>query len=499
MAKKVCIIGAGLAGLATALRLSRRGDQVEIHEKNSNAGGRLNKLSFDDYTFDAGPSFFSMTYEFEEFAEDCSIKLPFEYIKADPLFSVNFYEDNSTYKMYRDVERLSSQFKNIEPDFEKKMTDYLQTGKSLFDNTIDKIVRRNFDSLFGYVDSLMHVDKKHIGLLLHSYQTCINKIFTSPEVRKTLSLSAYFLGNTPRKTNAVYTLLSYAEFINDGYFCIKGGMYRIVEGILKELNEDGVDIIYNSEIVGVEQKNNRIDKICNKNGAKYEADYFISNNNPLNFKKQILKRSKYSDSYMNSKKWSMGMLTIYAGIDIKLKDMCFHNYYIGKGGHSNEINNFRHFNPHDIPYYYVNQQSLYNTSAAPEGCEALMFVVPVPNIIYKSDWSDAHTIAQNIISDFSKRINIDINSHLRTLKIMTPYDWQDRFGLYKGAALGLSHTLSQTGYLRPSNKDNKIDNLFYTGSCTVPGIGLPMAIISSRLTTERILGNNIKALYNMIK
>ena len=117
MGKKVCIIGSGLAGLATALRLSKRGYEVNIFEKNSTAGGRLNQISFNDFTFDIGPSFFSMTYEFKEFANDCGINIPFQYSDIDPLFSVNFSEDKSTFKMFKDPEKLYQQFKDIEPNF----------------------------------------------------------------------------------------------------------------------------------------------------------------------------------------------------------------------------------------------------------------------------------------------------------------------------------------------------------------------------------------------
>ena len=125
MRKRVLVVGAGIGGLATALRLAKKGYQVEIIEKNNQAGGRLNQLKKDGFTFDTGPSFFSMSYEFKEFAKDCNIELPFKYVALDPLYTVNFSRSPKTYRLYKDIHKLADQFKDVEPDFEIKMLKYL--------------------------------------------------------------------------------------------------------------------------------------------------------------------------------------------------------------------------------------------------------------------------------------------------------------------------------------------------------------------------------------
>jgi phytoene dehydrogenase-like protein len=139
------------------------------------------------------------------------------------------------------------------------------------------------------------------------------------------------------------------------------------------------------------------------------------------------------------------------------------------------------------PYYYVNVVSKYNPTCAPEGYEALFFVCPVPNLLFKTDWSDTQSIVNSIIDDFSQRIKQDISKDIVFQMAYTPEDWQNQFNLYKGAGLGLSHSMLQIGALRPKNYDEKLKNTFYVGASTVPGAGLPMAVISSKLVTERIL------------
>ena len=138
------------------------------------------------------------------------------------------------------------------------------------------------------------------------------------------------------------------------------------------------------------------------------------------------------------------------------------------------------------PYYYVNVVSKHNPDCAPEGCESLFFVCPVPNLYHKPNWDDKDKIVNSIIADFSKRINQDIEPEIISKTIYTPIEWQNQFNLHRGSGLGLSHNMNQIGAFRPANFDEKFKNVFYVGASTIPGAGLPMAIISSKLAFKRI-------------
>jgi phytoene desaturase len=142
------------------------------------------------------------------------------------------------------------------------------------------------------------------------------------------------------------------------------------------------------------------------------------------------------------------------------------------------------------PYYYVNVSSKSNTVCAPEGCENIFILCPVPDLRYKPNWNDSQQLADNIISDLSSRINFDLHKNTLTKTIMNPIDWQNSFNLYRGSGLGLAHGLNQIGGFRPKNKDEEFSNLYYVGASTIPGTGLPMVVISSKLVTERILKDN---------
>jgi phytoene dehydrogenase-like protein len=235
MNKKVLVVGAGLGGISTALRLAKKGYEVEIIEKNTQAGGRLNQIKKDGFTFDTGPSFFSMSYEFEEFAKECGIKIPFNYVELDPLYSVNFSDSPKTYHLFKDIKKLAEQFKDVEPGFEQKMTKYLKKSGKLFHDTVDLVIKNNFDSYLSYILTLMRVNPIHIPVLFRSFWKQVKMNFSSKEAQQIVSLVAFFLGRTPFDTMAIYTLLSYTEFEHDGYYNVQGGMYKIVEGIVDEL------------------------------------------------------------------------------------------------------------------------------------------------------------------------------------------------------------------------------------------------------------------------
>ncbi|MBP6260553.1 MAG: phytoene desaturase, partial [Paludibacter sp.] len=483
--KTVLIAGAGLGGLTTALRLAKKGYKVEMLERNHQAGGRLNQIKKDGFTFDTGPSFFSMSYEFRQFAEECGIEIPFKFVELDPLYTVNFSGNPKTFFLYKDLDRLAAQFAEEEPDFKEKMTRYLRKSGALFNDTVDIVIKSNFDSVLGYLMSLARVNPAHIPQLFQTFWQHVHRHFDSKEAQQIVSLIAFFLGRTPFDTSAIYALLSHIEFDHDGYYNVEGGMYRIVEGLVSELNKAGVIIHYNTEVNDYTSKGNKITSLIDSTGKQWTADAILINADAATFRGRVLKREKYSEERLRKMSWTMGYLTFYLGVKTKLPQVNHHNYYLGNNFAEYANNVEQQPDSLEKPYYYVNVVSKHNPQCAPEGCESLFFVCPVPNLLYKPDWSDGDKIVDSIIDDFGKRIQQDIRPEIISRTVFTPVEWEKRFNLYMGSGLGLSHNLMQIGAFRPSNKDEKFNNLFYVGASTVPGAGLPMAVISSKLAFER--------------
>jgi len=263
-------------------------------------------------------------------------------------------------------------------------------------------------------------------------------------------------------------------------------MYKIVEGIVEELKKENVKITYNTEIVSAVSSGGKLDGLVDQNNKKWNADIVVVNSDAASFRGRIFKRPRFSDAILDKKEWTMGPLTIYIGLKCKLPQVEHHNYFLGDNfkEYANKI--FQTTGTIQKPYYYVNVLSRNNPDCAPEGCEGLFFVCPVPDLRFKNNWDDREEIVESILADFSKRINQNIFPEIISKTIYTPQDWEGQYNLYKGSGLGLSHKMLQIGGFRPANFDEVFKNVFYVGASTTPGTGLPMTMISSKLVVKRI-------------
>lgn len=378
--------------------------------------------------------------------------MPFEIEELNPVYSVNFSHRQKPFLIYKDIEKLAKEFDGLETDFSNKLKAYIGSAKTMFHDTENIVIRRNFKSKLDYLMQLTRVPLKHSPKMFRSMWDELDKTFTSQEAKVIFSLVAFFLGDTPFKTPAVYSLLNYTELEHDGYWNVKGGMYQITETIVEILKKRNVRFHYNTEITGVEISENKIQSFKDNNNKSWSADLYICNSDAASFRGKILKGKIYGKK-LDDMKWTLAPFTIYLGIKGKTENLIHHNYFLGSNFKDYADNIFTASTSPEKPYYYVNVSSKSNPASAPEGCENLFILCPVPDLRHKSDWSDSEALADTIISDLSTRINIDLKANTLARIILNPIDWEEKFNLYRGSGLGLAHGLSQVGGFRPSNKD----------------------------------------------
>ena len=485
---KILIIGAGLGGLATALRLSSRGyTNITIVDKAATPGGRLNILEKEGFRFDTGPSFFSMSYEFDELFQYCGIKNPLHYRALDPLYTVYIAGREKPFRIYRDLQKLAKEFEHIEPDLDKKLKKYLTNAGKIFHDTENRVVKRDFKNLIDYFFALAGVPWKHAPRMFYTMWSDLERHIDSDEAKIIFSLVSFFLGNTPFETPAVYKLLSYTEFIHDGYWSVEGSMYSIVEKIVGLLKDSGVHFEMNTEITEPIFKESKIVGFRSQDGRQFLANIFVCNSDAAAFRGLVLKRKKFNIKNLDNLEWTLAPFTIYVGLNKQLPNLNHHNYFLGSNFREYAKIIFKTSVAPEKPYYYVNIPSKSDPSCAPPGCENLFFLCPVPDRRFKPDWSDAEQLANNILEDFESRIGQSVRSQIITKTVWTPTDWENKFNLYRGSGLGLSHGLNQIGGFRPAIEDEEFKNLFYVGASTRPGTGLPMVVISSKLAAQKII------------
>ena len=484
--KKALIIGSGLGGLSTALRLSSSGYKVTILEKYSKPGGRLNQLRKDGFTFDVGPSFMSMSYELDELFRSTGEKNPVTLTELNPLYQVYFEGGSRPFRIWKDPDKLEEEFNDIEPNLGTKVKSYLRKAGEFFHDTEDKVVKSNYENVLDYLLKLTRVPLKHLPYLFRNMWKEVERSFDSDEVRIIFSLVAFFLGSTPFQTPAIYSLLNYTEMKHDGYWKVEGGMYRLVEELVRILERKGVEIHYNTEIISAGSSNGKLFSLLDDKGKEWTSDIFISNSDAASFRGKILGRKNFSEKKLDKMDWTLAPFTIYLGVKGRMDGLMHHNYFLGKNFREYADKIFTSSISPRKPYYYVNVSSKSWPESAPKGCENLFILCPVPDRRFKPEWEDKNELANNIIRDLSGRVNFDIEKNLMVKEVWSPVDWEKNFNLYRGSGLGLSHGMTQVGGFRPQNQDEKFPNLFYVGASTIPGTGLPMVIISSRLVLEKI-------------
>ena len=263
-------------------------------------------------------------------------------------------------------------------------------------------------------------------------------------------------------------------------------MYKIIEGIVNELEKENVKITYNTEIKDFIGEDKKLTALVDQDGRKWTADIIVINSDAAVFRGSVLRRPDFSVKKLDKKSWTMGPLTVYLGLKCKIPTVHHHNYYLGDNFKEYADKVFKSPDSLEKPYYYVNVLSKHNPGCAPDGCESLFIVCPVPDLRFKPDWSDSDQIVDSIIEDFSGRIGINIKPEIISRTVYTPVDWQNQYNLHRGSGLGLSHDMLQIGAFRPKNHDEVFRNVFYVGASTIPGTGLPMVIISSALVFKRI-------------
>ena len=485
--KKVIIVGTGLGGLATALRLVSAGYSVTLLEKNEQSGGRLNQLRNGPFIFDLGPSFMSMSYELRELFDSCRIPFPFDLKAMDPEYQVFFNEHPRPFKIWKDPGKFAEEFQELEPGLEEKVRRYLRKAGEFYHDTEKSVIRTNFFGLADYALKLARVPLKHLPYLFRDMWTHAGHYFQSEEIRVIFTLVSFFLGSTPFHTPAIYSLLNYIEMQHDGYWVVEGGMYRIVEVLVKILQEKGVAFVYNTEVRQVHSAGARAVSVEDQSGRRWEADIFVCNADAAAFRGLVLGRKPFRPQKLDRMNWSLAPFTMYLGVKGRLEQLLYHNYFLGADFRSYANRIFKSDGIPENPYYYVNVLSQAFEGCSPPGTESLFILCPAPDLRYKPSWEDKEQVADRIIDDLSRRIHYDIRTNTLTRDVLTPDDWGRRFNLYQGSGLGLCHGISQIGGLRPANKDEAFRNFYYVGASTIPGTGLPMVIISSKLVQERIV------------
>lgn len=479
------IIGAGFGGISAGTILAHRGFDVTIVEKNENPGGRCRIWEEGGYKFDMGPSWYLMPEVFEDYFKlfDRNVSDYFSIKRLDPNYRL-FFPDMDHIDIPADREGIERIFDDLEENGAQKLKKFLEVSKYQYDTAMRDFMYRDYTSIKDIMDMRLMME----GLKLHIFESVdkfVQRYFKSDKARKILEYTMVFLGGSPDNTPALYSIMSHVDF-DLGVWYPHGGMYRLSEGFYKLAVEKGVKFKFNTPVKKILVKDNRAYGVKTDEGD-IEADIVLSNADYHHTEQDLLstEHRTYDEKYWEKRVMGPSAYLMYLGVKGELPAFKHHNLYLAEtwSEHFFDIFNDPKW-PHD-PSYYVSVISKTDDNAAPKGCENVFVLVPVA-----SGLEDNETIRQQyfnkILNHMERVTGAAIRDNIEVKRIFAHNDFSKEYNAFKGTALGMSHTLFQTALFRCTNQSKKIKNLFFSGSYTHPGIGVPMVLISGQIVADKV-------------
>ncbi len=481
---QVVVIGAGFSGLSCACHLAKSGFKVTLLEKNDQPGGRARSYSENGFTWDMGPSWYWMPDVFDRFFNTFEKEASdyYDLERLDPSYRVKFRED--VWDIPASMEEIEKLFESVEAGSSKKLRKFLKQAKFKYDVGVKKLVYKPSRSLTEFIDF-----KLLLGLLKMDVFTSIakhvRKHFKDERLIQLMEFPILFLGATAENTPALYTLMNYSDVVL-GTWYPKGGMHSVVKGMVALASELGVDIQYNQNVTSFSIKNREIN-VVNTDDGQFEADVIVASADYHHIDQNILPSEfqNYSKSYWESRTLAPSSLLFYLGVDKELPNLQHHTLFFDEdfSVHSSEI--YEKPQWPSKPLLYVSATTKTDKSVAPEGKENLVILIPVaPDIEDMEEIREKYfQLIMDKLEDFTGE---NIRDHIVAKRSYAHNDFISDYNSFKGNAYGLANTLRQTAILKPSLKNRKLKNLYYTGQLTVPGPGVPPSLISGEVVAKEI-------------
>ncbi len=479
------MIGSGFAGLSAATNLAASGFQVTVLEKNAVAGGRARKFEADGFMFDMGPSWYWMPDVFEQYFAHFG-KKPSDYydlVRLDPSYQI-YFGPGDVMEVPANMEALEAVFERYEPGSSNNLRKFLREAEYKYRVGMSDFVHKPSHSILEFAD--LRILKSLFRLqMFKSMSAHVRKLFRNEKLIELLEFPVLFLGATPQKTPALYSLMNYADMAL-GTWYPQGGMHKIVEAMVSLAVELGVDIRLNQEVRQIYVPNGKATKVITDT-TEYEADIVVGGADYHHVEQHLLPPPlrRYSESYWQKRTMAPSSLLFYLGIDRKLKNLIHHNLFFDEDFTRHAVEIYEKPQWPSKPLFYVCAPSVTDPDVAPAGMENLFVLIPLAPGLQDND--ETRERYYHIVMERLERLTgQEIRQHVIYKRSFAHREFIRDYHAFKGNAYGLANTLLQTAFLKPKLRSDKVSNLFYTGQLTTPGPGVPPSLISGQVVAREI-------------
>ncbi|RRA47914.1 phytoene desaturase family protein [Acidipila sp. EB88] len=486
--KKVAIVGAGPGGLAAAILLARSGVDVTVVEKRSHVGGRTSTIHRDGFKFDTGPTFFLYPRVLREiFASagfDLEAEIPME--RLDPQYRL-VYGAGGELLATPDVERMAAEIRKLSPHDAEGFYRFMNENRVKLEKFVPFL-----EAPFESWRDLVHPDMLRLLPLLRPWRSLdseLSSYFHDERIRLGFSFQSKYLGMSPFSCPSLFSILSFLEY-EHGVFHPIGGCGSVSEAMARVARSLGVRILLNEPVEGLIFEGRKAVGVRTSERT-LAADSVVINADFADAMRTMVPdklRRKWTDKKIQKKRFSCSTFMMYLGIEGMYEDLSHHTIYLAKNYREGLRDIEENHRLSADPSFYVQNACVTDPTLAPNGMSTLYVLLPVTHDTGSVDWAAEQPRFRALAIEQMKKIGIhDVERRIRTEKILTPTDWTDDYGLYRGATFSMSHSLRQMLHLRPHNRFEDLDSVYLVGGGTHPGSGLPVIFESARITARLLL------------
>jgi phytoene desaturase len=482
--RETAVVGGGIGGLSAACYLADSGADVTLIERHDELGGVAGRIETEGFRIDTGPSWYLMPETFERFfaAFDRRPEEYYELTRLDPHYRV-FWKDGDRVEVPDDPDAVADLFESYESGGADAFRSYLDAAERAYEIGVEEFVYRDRSRFRDCLDPRLLRAARGVTLLgpMADY---VADYFEHPKLRQLVQFTLVFLGGAPHNTPAIYTLMSHVDF-NLGVYHPTGGIASVVDGLAELATELGVDIETGRAVTGLDPATGGIG-VQTEGGAR-QVETVVANANPAHVDRDLLPDgdSEYGDAYWRNRTYAPSAFLLYLGVEGDVEPLAHHTLVLPTDWDDHFEAIFERPQWPEDPAYYINVPSKTDPTMAPSGHEAIVVLVPIAPTI-DDDGAARERFRKKILQDIRTHTGVSLEDRIVLERSVCVSEFGERYRPPEGTALGLAHTLGQTGPLRPSIRSSVSDSLYYTGSYTSPGIGVPMCLVSGEHTATAV-------------
>ena len=489
---RVTVIGAGLGGISAAISLKAAGYDVEVFEKNSQIGGKLNVMEKDGFTFDLGPSIFTLPQFFQDLFERAGKKME-DYVQLDAVTPHwrNLFENKPTIDLYQEEDLMRRELDKLPGDPEahwREFKAFLTYGREQYDIVNDGYFDKGLDNLWEFIS---YYKLKLLGGKIdykNSMSESIHQRLSDPQLRMIFEYFIKYVGSSAMDSPGYMNLMPMIQF-DYGLWYVRGGMYNLAKGLGKLMEEMGIPIHLNADVEAIEKAGKRVTGIRMTDGTVHPSDIIVSNMEVIPAYKKLLNEPASFTRKLEKFAPACSGIVLHIGTDKPFPQLAHHNFFYSEDQHKHFDTVFHKKQLPQDPTLYVVAPTRTDPSKAPEGCDNIKILPHIPPLEDGSDITHEDYVAlKDRCIDKMERCGLTgLRESIVVEDLLTPVDIERMYRSNRGSIYGVVTDWKLNYGFKAPKTSSRYKNLYFTGGSTNPGGGMPMVILSGQQCADRII------------